>query len=300
MHRFRLPTLILLLLPLALSNAGERRFEKKFSVQPGGTLRVSSDIGSLRIRGTTANEVVVAAELSGRDRDIDDYTITAEEHSNNVEVKGRTKSKWGWFRNSSELSVQFVIHVPKQYHLELETSGGEIDIRDVQGNVKGETSGGNITIGGIEGRVHVETSGGNIEAHNVNGDLFLETSGGSIDLQGAKGNADVSTSGGDIRITEADGKVRAETSGGSIHLKIVGPNRGISAETSGGDIQILIGKDVGADLDAETSGGTVVCDLPLTVSGRVSESRVRGKVNGGGSLIYAHTSGGDVQIKPLP
>ena len=62
---------------------------------------------------------------------------------------------------------------------------------------------------------------------------------------------------------------------------------------------IAIAKSVAAMIDASTSGGDVICDLPVTVSGKISESRIKGTLNGGGELIYAHTSGGNVRIKPL-
>ena len=78
-----------------------------------------------------------------------------------------------------------------------------------------------------------------------------------------------------------------------------GSNKGIHAETSVGNIEIAIPRDAGATIDAETSGGDVVCDVPVTVSGRIRESEVKGVVNGGGPTIYAHTSGGDVRIRTL-
>lgn len=295
----RAAVVLALVIPLAIAWGGERRFEKKFTVSPGGTLRVATDVGSIRIQGSSGSEVAVVAELSGRTQDIDNFDISAEQTAAGVDVKGRSKAKRGWFWNSMDLNVQFTIQVPREYNANLHTSGGEIEINTLKGTVQGETSGGNITLGTIDGKVTMETSGGNIKLEKVNGDVRMETSGGNIEIGSVKGNVDVETSGGDVRVSEVDGRVHAETSGGSIRLTVSGQNRGVHAETSGGDIEIRIGKDVGADIDAETSGGDVVCDLPITVSGRITESSIRGKVNGGGSLIYAHTSGGDVRIGPL-
>jgi hypothetical protein len=291
---------LLLIVPIALAWGGERRFEKKFSVAAGGTLRVSTDVGSVRIQGTSGNEVVVVAVLKGRDRDVNDFEVTADQSAGGVDVHGKARAKRGWFWNSTDLNAEFVIQVPQEYNLELHTSGGDLDISTLKGTVRGETSGGNIKVGSVDGKVMMETSGGNIKVEKVTGETKMETSGGSIEVGSVKGDVDVNTSGGDIRLGEVDGRVRAETSGGNIHVKVTGANRGVYAETSGGDIEIMVGKDVGADIDAETSGGDVVCDLPVTVSGRVNESAIRGKVNGGGNKIYAHTSGGGVRIAALP
>jgi len=70
----------------------------------------------------------------------------------------------------------------------------------------------------------------------------------------------------------------------------------VFAETSGGDIEIVVPKGVTANIDAATSGGSVHFDFPVTVSGQIDESHVRGTINGGGNLIHAHTSGGDVRF----
>jgi DUF4097 and DUF4098 domain-containing protein YvlB len=138
-----------------------------------------------------------------------------------------------------------------------------------------------------------------MHAEKVTGNVKMETSGGDVIVSNASGSVSAETSGGNIRLSDISGNVHAETSGGNVSIKVRGPNQGIHAETSGGNIEIMIAKNAGAALDAGTSGGEVICDLPVTVSGRMRDSSIKGTVNGGGSLIYAHTSGGNVRIRGL-
>jgi lia operon protein LiaG len=102
-----------------------------------------------------------------------------------------------------------------------------------------------------------------------------------------------------VVIADVEGRVRAETSGGNVAVKVRGGNKGVHAETSGGNVEVFVAKDCAANLDASTSGGNVECDLPVTVVGKIKESSIKGTINGGGPLIYAHTSGGNVRIRPL-
>ena len=95
------------------------------------------------------------------------------------------------------------------------------------------------------------------------------------------------------------GKVRAETSGGNISVNVTEANKGVYAETSGGNIDIVMPKNISANIDAETSGGEVTCDFPVTMQGKLDESRVRGTINGGGNQIHAHTSGGNVRLRSI-
>lgn len=282
---------------VAFAAAGDRKFEKKFTVAPGETFTLNTDVGSIAIVGTAANEVAIEAQIRGRGRDVDEFEIIANQVEKGVEVKGRGRSSGWWFWNTNDLEVRFTVRVPREYNIRLNTSGGDVGIATIKGRVQGETSGGNIDVKDVEGEVDMGTSGGNIRSEKITGNVRMETSGGDIVLTTINGDVEAGTSGGNIRISDVDGKVRAETSGGDVMVRVKNGNKGVYAETSGGDIEIMMDKNIAATIDASTSGGEVSCDLPITMSGRIDESRIRGSVNGGGNPIHAHTSGGDVRIK---
>ncbi len=289
--------IVVLCFVVTLSFGAEKKFEKKFSVSTGGTLAIMTDCGNVDITGTTASEVSIVAEIHGSQRDVDGFDISASQDANGVEVKGKSRgSSWfRWFGDSPD--VRFTILVPREYSAKIHTAGGNIVVTNLKGRIDGETSGGDLNIREIEGSITLGTSGGNIRAEKLMGDIHMETSGGDIQLLAIDGNVEVGTSGGNIKISEVDGKIRAETSGGNVIVKAKNSNRGIYTETSGGNIDIFVPKNITATIDASTSGGEVLCDLPVTMSGRLDESRIRGTLNGGGNPIHAHTSGGDVRIR---
>ncbi len=291
---------VVALLVTATGSAGERKFEKQFTVNPGGTLTVRTDVGSVTVTGTDSREVSIVAEFHGAERDIQDYSIDAFETAGGIEVRGKSK-KSSWFRmwDNMDIDLRFTIKVPHEYSAELNTSGGNIAVSGIKGALNGGTSGGNIVLRGIEGNVVMETSGGNLQLEQITGNVRMETSGGNVQVAEIRGDIDVSTSGGDVRVDMVEGKVRAESSGGDIVVSVKNGNEGVFTETSGGDIDILVSRNISATVDASTSGGDVSCDLPITMSGKFDEQRMRGNINGGGKSIHAHTSGGDVRIKAL-
>jgi hypothetical protein len=281
------------LLCAAVVAFGGQKFDKKFDVKPGGTLKLNTDVGEVKIAGGASGAVTVLAEIDGRDAD--EFEVSAVQSGNDVEVTGKAKREGFW--NSFRADVKFTVTVPSEYNVAVHTSGGEIEVKAIKGQVRMETSGGGIAVIDGAGNVDGETSGGSIKAENVSGMVKLETSGGSIRGEGLDGDVSVETSGGSIKLGDVKGKVQAETSGGGIAVAVTGPNKGIRVETSGGGIDLSIGKSVGAELDAATSGGDVDCDLPITVKGKISGSKIKGTVNGGGPLIYARTSGGGIRIR---
>jgi hypothetical protein len=297
--RFTSLLCLLLAVGITITYAGNRRFDKKFQVSAGGTLVVNTDIGDVRVSGTSSNEVAIVVEFEGRQKDIDDFDISAEQTNAGVEVKGKGRhSGWNIFR-SHNINARYSITVPHSYNVRLSTSGGDMEVQDLQGTVKAGTSGGNVTAARIEGGLEMETSGGDIRVESTKGNLHAETSGGDIRVKSVTGDVSAETSGGNITVAEVEGKVHAETSGGNVTVKVIGGNKGVHAETSGGNVDVYVAKTCSANIDASTSGGEVECNLPVTVNGKIRESSVKGTINGGGALIYAHTSGGNVRIRPM-
>ncbi len=278
-----------------------RHFEKKFTVNPGGNLVLNTDVGSVSVRGGSGNEVTVTAELRGRERDLNRFQIKAEQNGNDVTVHGEFPDKVsGWFSGIRDFDVHFVVTVPQEYNTDLTTAGGNVEVASLKGTVKGETSGGDISARDVEGAVSMETSGGTVHAEKVSGPTIkMKTSGGDVHAAGLTGDAELRTSGGNVVVDGVDGALQAYTSGGNVRVRASGPNKGIHAETSGGNIELAVARDTKADLDLATSGGGVSCDMPVTVSGKMEEDRIRGTLNGGGPSIYAHTSGGNIHVKPL-
>lgn len=289
--------LVTLFLAATIVYAGEKKFEKKFSVSPGGTLTLKTDVGSVTVTGTSSNEVRVIAEMKGSEHDLKKFEVSADQVNTGVEVVGHGPKGGIWPWDWSDVDARFQIEVPRNYNMNVETSGGDVSVSSVKGTIVGKTSGGNISAGDVEGTVRMGTSGGDVRGSRVKGELSLETSGGNVRIDSVTGNVNANTSGGSISVSNVDGKVHVETSGGNVAVKLSGGNKGIDARTSGGDIVISVPKDVGAMIDASTSGGDVVCDLPVTTSGKMDESRLRGSVNGGGEMILARTSGGNVRIR---
>jgi DUF4097 and DUF4098 domain-containing protein YvlB len=284
-------------LAVAFAQGAERKFDKSFTVASGGTLSLATDVGSVTVTGGSGNEVTVHAELRGRGRDVEEFEIAADQSGNDVKIKGRARKGGGWFWNSVDLDVTYTVKVPRTYSVNIHTSGGDVDISALSGSVDGGTSGGDIRARDIEGKIDLRTSGGNVHAENVKGDVHMETSGGEVAIRNVTGSVEVSTSGGNVSVGDVEGKVSAETSGGDVTVRVKKGNGGVYAETSGGDVEIAINPDVAATIDASTSGGEVTCELPITVSGKLDGSSIHGKLNGGGNLIHARTSGGNIRLR---
>jgi len=249
---------------------------KTFSVNKKGSIYVNVSGADIDINTWDKNEVKVIAIIKGTENRKKDYKIYFDASNDKVNITSKSDKNFifnGW------ISVKFLINVPKEFYPDIYTSGGDIILHNLLSDSKLKTSGGDIHIENSIGKVNAHTSGGDIKIIACNGDVNLETSGG------------------DIILKNVSGSISAETSGGDIMLYLNGDNKGISLNTSGGDIHIETPKDLKADLDCKTSGGDVSLNSFNNFNGKVKDQYIIGSINGGGPLIKARTSGGDISIR---
>jgi len=275
----------------------ETRIEKNLKLDSGGKLTILSDAGSLNVTASASPGAHLL--LTSDKEDFESrFDLKLEELPGELRITLKKKdslTSWtGWFNNSK---IRFDIQVPTKTRTNLQTGGGHIVIRGLEGDADADTSGGHIEVTDLKGNLVAETSGGHIDLKNVSGNARAETSGGHIETDGVAGNLVAETSGGHIEIRDAKGCVGADTSGG--HVEVVfakGNARGGKIESSGGGITVSVDPNVDLAIDASTSGGSVRTEIPVKIVGKVDRSSIRGTLGKGGETLYVHTSGGSVSI----
>jgi hypothetical protein len=310
--KFLLPFLAFGLLagsPALLEAKITRTVEKTFSVQPGGLLKASTQGGDITIRTSDSPQVQVlvkqvirASSESEADEILEKLNLRLEQSGNDVVVEARyeKRSPGSWFGNWPPVNVSFEVTVPRHFNLNLGTSGGDIAVASLRGNVRARTSGGDLEFDRIDGDLEAGTSGGDILLKEGTALAKLNTSGGDIEVDRAGGLTEVSTSGGNVTLRSVERLVRATTSGGNVHAVITGPiAEDALLSTSGGNVHVEVVKGTAFHLDASTSGGNVrASGLTITLEdGANGKNKLVGAVNGGGPRLKLRSSGGDVTVR---
>lgn len=309
----------------------DTRIERKLRLEPGGEFRLDG-VGSVTVTGSSESGAHVV--ITSKRADLDEiFDFQFEERPGGVTVTARRKRHF-LFDFGNYGALRFEVRVPAETRLEVDTSGGSVQLSGTRRGGELETSGGSVRAGDVRGNLNIDTSGGSITVERLEGDLRARTSGGSVRVSEVKGGVDVQTSGGNIEGDSLGGPVRARTSGGSVTLREIGADlnanssggsiriadaRGrVDAQTSGGSIEadlsagnasggtmetsgggIRVAVDPSVDLEIDASGGPVTLDLPMRVQGEVSRRHLRGVLGSGGAMLRLHASGGSVRVRPL-
>lgn len=179
-------------------------------------------------------------------------------------------------------SHEFDVWVPHDFNLQIESWGGDVSIRDVNGRFSGSTRGGPITLAHVTGTAELTTRGGSISISHATLDGSVTTRAGSVELVDVHGNVTTSpaatnvaddaryidTPAGAISLGELpDGGV-LRTGFGSIEA---GPASGsLVAITGLGDVTLSVDKLKAGDSVFVRSGtGRVVVELPREFTGEL-------------------------------
>ncbi|NRA02300.1 MAG: DUF4097 family beta strand repeat protein [Myxococcales bacterium] len=266
--------------------------DRTIPAEPAGILYIDLDRGAVAVSSHDADEVTIEARARGWASGLVRFRLSQD--GQRLQLEGDVD---GWFPKlfgGARIAVRAC--VPRRWSVEIRTAGGRIEASEIGGELGAETSGGRIEVRRVDGRALLRTSGGPISAEEVNGDIRARTSGGRIELAYVNGDVEARTSGGSIQVHGVRGEIDARTSGGKVSASFVDEPAG-RLESSGGSIHVVFRSELGARLDARTSGGRVRVDHEITSECHNQPHRVTGDLNGGGLPLKIRTSGGSIHVE---
>jgi DUF4097 and DUF4098 domain-containing protein YvlB len=236
---------------------------KQWQVTAKPELHVEADDASVSIEAGAGGEITAWVKTKGVS--IGDSGIRVIEHQsgNRVDLEVREPhqhSSWGM------RSVEVRVRVPEQLAAEVRTGDGSVHLDGLHGAIRVSTGDGSIRAEGLDG---------NFEAHSGDGSMHV------------RGRFDV------LRVHTQDGSVEVQAAEGS-QLR-----SDWQVETGDGSVRIGLPRSLAADVQLRTGDGSIHTDIPLNGKTTESEHDVRGKLNGGGSLLNVRTGDGSISLNAL-
>ena len=259
-------------------------WSKKYAVSGKPVLRVDSNDAHIEVDTWDRKGIEARVSTTGWTIGENGVRITESQSGEHVSLNVRVpRMEWGWGVHNR--SVRITLTVPREADLTAETGDGHVRISSLAGKIEVHTGDGHITVTSLRGELRLRTGDGHVEGDNLDGKLSVQTGDGRVRVNGRFDALELRTN---------DGSVDAEARMGS---KIV---REWYVTTGDGAVRLRIPANLNADLDAHTGDGRIRVDFPLTVpAGRMSESTVEGKLNGGGPPLRVRTGDGSITISKL-
>lgn len=271
---------------------------REFVVRPGAVVKVKSISGNVVVKGTEGSTVRVELYIKKglsffqRGQSIDDANILIFQRDNEIIADIQPKRSDAWV--SSNTQYHFVISVPNRTSCHISTSGGKIELSNVDGSHMLKTAGGDILIERTSGEVKVYSTGGAIRGDDIRGIIFAQAVGGNIDLSGISGETRFRVTGGNLSLHRMNGTIIGETNGGNIRGDILSILHGLDLSVAGGNIDLTIPGMIGMSMNVR--GNRVVVNRLRNFDGEIKTNSLIGSINGGGLPVKLRSSGGTVDL----
>lgn len=272
----------------------ESTFTLSERVGAGGWVRLYSQAGDITITEGGSGTMELRAEKEpGRGsiddigfrvlRDADGITVCAvyddedECDSDGVEaVRRRSRINW---RNRAR--AHMTVRIPAGMRVRSGSGNGDLSLVSAAAEARLASGNGKVRVSGVRGRVSASSGNGEVYIENVGGPVTASSGNGDIVVGTVNGPVNASSGNGDIRVT-------MDRLSGSEDLEF---------STGNGRILVELPGDFSADLEASTGNGRIVTDFPITVTGRLTPTRLRGTIGRGGRQLRLSSGNGAIDIR---
>lgn len=245
----------------------ERTVQLSASLSPGSAFEAQTHNGSITINGADVAECNMTATIVARAATDEEARELAEKVKVTLVPSGNrliTKIDKPTHLINKSVSVSLDVEVPNQTDLELVTHNGSVKISDIKGRLDAATHNGKVTCERISGTTAFKTHNGSITCGEISGSTQLKSHNGSIKA------------------------FYTDTAPSVCDISIVAYNGGIELKTPSG---------YSAQVKASTHNGSINTDLPITVSGKISKSKLTGTIGAGEGKLHLETHNGSIRIR---
>ena len=272
---------------------------KTFKVSGQPELSLDTFDGSIEVHSWDKNEIEVEIEKRAMEQTLlDEIKIDAQQSGDKVTITVTGPSR-------RDRGVTIGVHVSPTARMRV------VVPRNL--TLTAHSGDGSIRAEALEGRIVLNTTDGSVVASRLGGDIQIRSGDGSIRLDQITGKVDLETTDGSIGLEAKPTVLKARTGDGSIRARIEPDSvRADNWEltTSDGTITLALPGDFDAELDAETSDGTVRADRDAFPDERGSASgegasderrerrrTLRSKLGDGGKTFRIRSGDGSIRIE---
>lgn len=272
--------------------------QSSYTVETPAMLEITNQFGQIEVKAAQEETDAIQVRLTKTGYGVDQseaeqrlvaLQVDVEESANRVALRVAEPSNDRFLRQGS---VDFVVTVPQDTTVVLESGSGRITLAGTSGKADLHTNFGEVRVNDFKGGLSVRTGSGQIIVRRIellpdgNGDISLTTNFGEVTLEDANtGQLEVESGSGQLQLTnvQSSAKARLESEFGEIDWR-TGSAAELTMKAGSGRVQ-LSDLAVEGGLEVESTFGEIrltgvdAQGYRLTSgSGQITADLVRGKV----------------------
>ena len=331
-------------------------------VPAGSEIEIVNLFGSVEVRPAETDHIVLdvkktirASDKAAADRLDGEFTFSIRGEGLRYRISSNRDESGFRGTPRQRFKSSLTIHVPAHSTIHLDNRNGrvvvydltgnqnivnrygEIDVRNITGDVRVENRNGSVAVQDVIGTVGITNRYANTTVKNAGTDLQIETRNGSVDVSGVKGNAAITNSYAPISVENVQGQLTISGRNNSVDLEhiegdiqsdssyqnvsIKDPRGAVTVTTRNGDVTLSFLRAPQKDVSVNVSYSNVTLEMPsgsaFTIEARAEhgqvdsdfdglntnisrsnrERNITGQVGQGGPRISITTRNGSIRLE---
>lgn len=269
------------------------------------TLKVQNDSGAVTITGADVEAVEVQVVKTAfdttqarADAEVKTIKYTVQQNGNTITLKYALPRSMNF--NNQINTVDFIVTVPNQTNVDVDTNFGGVSISNIEGEVVAQSDFGETSLDNVQGAVSASTNNGTVTATAIRAgseNIDLESEFGSITLEKANGkDITIDTSNGSAQLDQvrATGTLSASSEFGGVTIEN-GSADSLTIETTNGDVS-LSKLTVKKDIQVDDEFGSLELDQVFAASYDLDTNNGHIAIDGVKGKITASSEFGSIEI----
>ena len=320
-----LSCLFIISLPINLFGRDiNKDYHESYEVKPGDMLSLRHGDGNVFISTWDKDVVDIDVHFSASIFSLGDneykFEVTFEQRGNTIEVREHTRpDHYIGIRGLTIDQYKYIIQAPKYLILDLRGDDGDIDIRDITGNISCRLSDGDVTLNNITTKMlTLNMEDGSLKMNDIKAEMEIKIDDGDVNISDYEGEScTVDFGDGQFEMNRASGNFDLRGDDGDIELHRISAGT-LKASTNDGDICVDLRKSKTPNIELKTDDGKVIMDFDATISTKIKIETDDGRidtdlsnpeyerkkpsyyfseVHGGQGQIHIRTNDGDVILR---
>ncbi len=274
-------TLVTVTVIMAGTLVAESKKEFHFTVGPRAGVSVINPYGSISVKPSSSNTVIVSAILHS-----DKVEVDNQQSGNRVDIQSHLLTG----ADAESGRVDYEILVPADASITLHSSTGSLHAEKLHGDVSLEGPGAAVDVRDIsDAHVHVKTMNGAVNLDNIkNGHVEVDSLSGEVTLNSVNGSL--------VQVVSTSGRIN--------YIGDFGNSGEYRLTSHSGDIDATIPEWTSADVSARSVRGEVHDDIPLQPKNHTSFPLDKGRAFAGtvgrvavSSTVVLRTFSGKIHLR---
>ncbi len=269
-------------------------------------LTIDSDSGYVTVTGGDVDEVQVRVVKTAydstqerADEEVKTIQYTVEQNGNSIVLKYEIPRSVN-IRNKVN-TVDFIVIVPNNTSVDIETSFGDVDVTGLNGSVVINDDFGDVNVTNVDGAVEAHSNSGKIQLSSVNAgsdDINISTDFGTLILEKVSGkDITLQSNSGKLTLNDvrATGDIFGKSDFGNVEFEN-GSASNLELETNSGKISV-IKVNVRNEIIVDDDFGNIELTQASANSYDLHTNSGSITIDGAKGNVKAYTDFGDIEIK---